>query len=182
DPGRGTLILAGGQLITLDERGNLLIAPASPNGFEPVAEAQVLRGTCWTVPTLANGLLYLRSKSELVCLDMRPAGTADKEDDTAPADDPGIVANQPDDVAPSDPPGSSSTKMDAPRESPSKVGKSTTTKPSAAAGKKPQAPVKTRKRISKEFLTLSLCMISGLITVILYLWWKHAGMYMFGKS
>jgi outer membrane protein assembly factor BamB len=182
DPGKGTLILAGGQLITLDERGNLLIAPASPNGFEPVAEAQVLRGTCWTVPTLANALLYLRSKSELVCLDMRSEGTADTEDDTAPADDPGAVANQPDDVAPSDPPGSRTTEMDAPSDAPSKMGKITTTKAPASASKKQQTPVKTRKRVSKGFLTLSLCVISGLIAVIVYLWWKHAGMYMFGKS
>jgi len=134
------------------------------------------------VPTLANGLLYLRSKSELVCLDMRSEGTADTEDDTAPADDPGAVANQPDDVAPSDPPGSRTTEMDAPSDAPSKMGKITTTKAPASASKKQQTPVKTRKRVSKELLTLSLCVISGLIAVIVYLWWKHAGMYMFAKS
>ncbi len=42
-------------------------------GFEPIAEAQVLTGKCWTVPVLANGLLYCRNAAgDVVCLDLRP--------------------------------------------------------------------------------------------------------------
>ena len=182
EPKTGTLILAGGQLITLGERGKLLISPASPNGFEPVAEVQLLSGTCWTVPTLANGLLYLRNKSELVCLDMRGEGAAAiANDDTAPTDDPGLAANQPDDTAPSESPGASSTAMNAPSVAPSDVGKTSAANMPVPASKKSQTPAEHHKRVSKEFLTLSLCVISGLIAVILYLWWKHAGIYMFGK-
>ncbi|MDA0837878.1 MAG: PQQ-like beta-propeller repeat protein [Planctomycetota bacterium] len=182
DPASGTLILAGGNIITLSEQGNLLIAPASPNGFEPVAELQVLSGTCWTVPSPANGHLYLRNKSELVSLDLRGAGTAAAtEDATAPADNPGVAVNQPDDMAPSESPASVSTAMNTPRATPSNVVRRPAEKTSMSASTKSKIPAKPRKRLSKEFLTLSLCVISGFIAVILYFWWKHAGKYMLGK-
>ena len=31
----------------------------------------VLEGRCWTIPSLADGRVYVRNESELVCLDMR---------------------------------------------------------------------------------------------------------------
>ena len=72
DPGFGSLICAAGQLVVLSEKGELLLAEASPTEFRPLARAQVLSGLCWTPPALANGLLYLRNaKGELRCLDLR---------------------------------------------------------------------------------------------------------------
>jgi outer membrane protein assembly factor BamB len=72
DPPFGSLISASGQLIILSEKGELLLADASPLAFKPLARAKVLSGVCWTPPTLANGLLYLRTaKGELHCLDLR---------------------------------------------------------------------------------------------------------------
>lgn len=73
--GHGALAAAGGKLIVLSEKGELIIAPATPEGFQPLSRAQILSGKCWTVPVLANGLLYARNwKGDLVCLDLRPAG------------------------------------------------------------------------------------------------------------
>jgi outer membrane protein assembly factor BamB len=70
--GKGGLISAGGNLIVLTERGVLLIVRATPARYAEVARAQVMRGTCWTAPVLANGLLYCRShEGELICLDLR---------------------------------------------------------------------------------------------------------------
>jgi outer membrane protein assembly factor BamB len=70
--GKGGLIAAGGKLIVLTERGQLLIIQPTPQKYTPLAQAQVMRGTCWTAPTLANGLLYCRShEGELTCLDVR---------------------------------------------------------------------------------------------------------------
>jgi len=72
DPPFGSLIWAAGQLIVLSEKGELLLAKASPTGFKPIARAKVLSGVCWTPPSLANGLLYVRSaKGDLRCLDLR---------------------------------------------------------------------------------------------------------------
>ena len=63
---------ADGKLIVLGDRGELMVAPASPEGFKPAARAQVLRGTCWTVPVLANGLIWCRnSRGDVVCVDVR---------------------------------------------------------------------------------------------------------------
>jgi hypothetical protein len=71
--GCGTLMIADGKLIVLSDEGELIVAPASPDGFEPLAKAQVLEGRCWTVPVLSRGRIYCRnSMGDLVCVDVRP--------------------------------------------------------------------------------------------------------------
>ena len=68
----GTLILADGKLIALQENGTLLVAEASRDAFKPLAKAQVLAGRCWTVPALSDGRLFLRNAAgDAVCLDVR---------------------------------------------------------------------------------------------------------------
>jgi outer membrane protein assembly factor BamB len=70
--GNGSLVVAGGKLIALSATGELSVAPASPQGFKPVARARVLDGKCWTTPVLANGRLYCRNQQgRVVCLDLR---------------------------------------------------------------------------------------------------------------
>jgi outer membrane protein assembly factor BamB len=70
--GLGSVTAADGKLIILGERGELVIAEASPDSFKPLARAQVLGGKCWTVPVLANGRLYCRNaQGTLVCVDLR---------------------------------------------------------------------------------------------------------------
>ena len=69
--GTGSLMLADGKLIILSERGRLVIAQASPDGFKELASAQILTGKCWTVPVLANGRIYARNAAgQLVCVDV----------------------------------------------------------------------------------------------------------------
>jgi len=70
--GKGSLIRAGDRLIILSEKGKLVLAEATPEDYEQVAKDQVLRGRCWTPPTLAHGRLYVRNQEELVCLDLTP--------------------------------------------------------------------------------------------------------------
>ena len=70
--GMGALAAAGNRLIVLSEKGELIIAEASPSAFKPLSRGQILSGKCWTVPVLANGLLYARNwKGDLVCVDLR---------------------------------------------------------------------------------------------------------------
>ena len=70
--GSGALMAADGKLIVLGDRGELMVAPADPEGFKPTARAQVLGGKCWTVPVLANGLIWCRnSRGDVVCVDAR---------------------------------------------------------------------------------------------------------------
>jgi outer membrane protein assembly factor BamB len=69
--GKGSLILADGHLIVLSERGVLALVEATPEAYREKAQAQVLQGKCWTMPTLVNGKLYLRNQKELICLNMK---------------------------------------------------------------------------------------------------------------
>ena len=74
--GLGSLTAADGKLILLSERGELVLAEASPSGFKAISRAQVLGGKCWTTPVLANGRIYCRNaKGSLVCLDVRPSAS-----------------------------------------------------------------------------------------------------------
>jgi outer membrane protein assembly factor BamB len=69
--GKGTLIIAGGRIVALSEKGELLVADASEKEFKPLGRAQILGGKCWTMPTLANGKLYARNaKGDLVCVEV----------------------------------------------------------------------------------------------------------------
>lgn len=69
--GLGSLIAANDHLIVLSDRGELVLAPANPQGFKPIARAQVLGGKCWTPPALANGRIYCRNAAgTLVCVDV----------------------------------------------------------------------------------------------------------------
>ena len=68
----GGLMIAGGRIIAMLDRGTLLIAEASPDGYKELARATVLGGRCWTHPVLAGGRIYCRSneEGELVCIDV----------------------------------------------------------------------------------------------------------------
>ena len=70
--GNGGVIVAAGKLILLSAQGELMVAPADPSGFKPLARAQVLGGSSWTAPVLANGMIYCRnSRGDVVCADVR---------------------------------------------------------------------------------------------------------------
>ncbi|MFV1995756.1 MAG: PQQ-binding-like beta-propeller repeat protein [Verrucomicrobiales bacterium] len=69
--GCGSVMATGGgkTLLILTERGELVAAPATPEGFVESARAQVLGGRCWSVPVLANGRIYGRNaKGDVFCL------------------------------------------------------------------------------------------------------------------
>jgi outer membrane protein assembly factor BamB len=68
----GSVILAGDRLLIVREIGELILAPASPEGFRPIARAQVLPATVRAFPALADGRLYVRNEKTLVCLNLRP--------------------------------------------------------------------------------------------------------------
>ncbi len=70
DFGAATLTLAGNQLLILTEKGELLRAAATPDGFKPNERAQILPTQVRAYPALAAGLFYARSKEKLVCLDL----------------------------------------------------------------------------------------------------------------
>ena len=67
----GTVTLAGDRLLILAESGELTMAVASPAGFKVLSRTMILDGTVRAYPALADGRLYARNESRLVCVDLR---------------------------------------------------------------------------------------------------------------
>ena len=76
--GAGTVTLAGDRLVILRENGELVVAPASPDGFMPRARARILPGVVRAYPALSDGLLFARNENTLVALDLRQSAVAEQ--------------------------------------------------------------------------------------------------------
>lgn len=68
--GKGSLVIADDKLIVLSDRGKLVLAEATAEGYHELAKAQVLSDKSWTSPTIEAGVLYLRNRKEMVCYDL----------------------------------------------------------------------------------------------------------------
>jgi outer membrane protein assembly factor BamB len=74
---RTSLLYADGHFISLGEYGELMLFKANPEKFELVTQlllrddrgGPLLDYPCWAAPILSRGLLYVRGKRRLVCLD-----------------------------------------------------------------------------------------------------------------
>jgi outer membrane protein assembly factor BamB len=71
--GAGTVTLAGGKLLILTEKGELLMAAAAPDAFKLISRAQVLPFESRAYPAIADGLFFARSKDKLVCVNLKAA-------------------------------------------------------------------------------------------------------------
>ena len=75
---RSSLLYVDGHFVCLEETGELRLIKANPERFEAVAEMRVqdqngtplLQYPCWAAPILSHGLLYVRGKDRLVCLEL----------------------------------------------------------------------------------------------------------------
>jgi len=68
----GGVMVADGKIVHMEDKGQLVVAEASPEGYKELARATVLDSYCWTPPVLANGRIYCRnSKGKVVCLDVK---------------------------------------------------------------------------------------------------------------
>ena len=65
----GALIVAGGKLICVSEKGDLVVAEARGDAFKQILRKPVLKQRTWAQPVLVDGRLYLRDNAgNLVCL------------------------------------------------------------------------------------------------------------------
>ncbi|MFO0944391.1 MAG: PQQ-binding-like beta-propeller repeat protein [Planctomycetota bacterium] len=70
--GRGSLTLADGKLIILGENGKLALARPDGTKYDEISSVKAFDGRCWTMPVVADGRLYLRGPTELVCRSIIP--------------------------------------------------------------------------------------------------------------
>jgi outer membrane protein assembly factor BamB len=79
DLSRSSLTYIDGHFIVMGEQGELLLIKTNPEKFEKVT--QYVRGEgdnirlglpCWAAPIVSHGLLFVRGKNELVCLELIP--------------------------------------------------------------------------------------------------------------
>jgi outer membrane protein assembly factor BamB len=69
--GCGSLIIANGHLLILSDRGDLVLAKASSEGFNEITTSRFLDGRCWTAPVLVNGRVYGRNADgKAVCAEL----------------------------------------------------------------------------------------------------------------
>jgi outer membrane protein assembly factor BamB len=76
---RTSLLLVDGHFVCLGEDGGLRLLKVNPKKYEEVARldpegkaGSLLEYPCWAAPVLAHGLLYVRGKGRLVCLELIP--------------------------------------------------------------------------------------------------------------
>jgi hypothetical protein len=70
--GRGGTILADGHLLVLKESGQLVLAKAVTNTYTEVARFQAVTNSCWNIPVLSEGRLYVRSTKQAASFDLTP--------------------------------------------------------------------------------------------------------------
>jgi hypothetical protein len=67
---KGSLLVADGRLIVLGENGVLALAEASPAQYREQASSTISQSTCWAMPVLAQGKLYVRDQESIMCLEL----------------------------------------------------------------------------------------------------------------
>jgi len=73
DFGPGGVILAGGSLVALSDRGEVVLIDPQPAAYKELARTKAIEGKCWNNPTLSGGRLFVRGTKEGACLDVAPA-------------------------------------------------------------------------------------------------------------
>lgn len=76
-------VVNGDRVWMFNERGELIIARLSPQGYEELSRAKLLtptldqlnsrNGVCWSHPAFANRCVFARNDQELVCADLAKA-------------------------------------------------------------------------------------------------------------
>ena len=68
----GNILIADGLIFIVNgSRGQLVMAEASPEGYEELGRAQILKGPqVWAPIAYGHGKLVLRDQTSLVCLDL----------------------------------------------------------------------------------------------------------------
>jgi outer membrane protein assembly factor BamB len=74
--GTGSMSIAGGRLVILDGKGQVIVAEARPDAYVELSRHEVFDdGTAWSTPVLSHGRVYCRSSlGPMACLDYGGTG------------------------------------------------------------------------------------------------------------
>ncbi len=65
--GNGQLLIVDDHLLIHSEHGKLLLAPATPDKFEPLGEVKTVSGICWNTFAVSGQFIVVRSNTEMAC-------------------------------------------------------------------------------------------------------------------
>lgn len=68
--GPGGCTLVGGNVLVLNDAGDLVLVKATPASYQETARSHILAGKCWNCASVSNGRIYARSTREGVSLDV----------------------------------------------------------------------------------------------------------------
>lgn len=66
-----TPLLVDRRLLGLNERGDLAVLAAEPSGYRELAKNKLATETTWTSPAAVGNRLYIRSRSALMCFEIK---------------------------------------------------------------------------------------------------------------
>jgi outer membrane protein assembly factor BamB len=66
-----TPVAADGRLLSLNERGSLLVLAADPTAFRREAELRLTTEPTWTSPAVVGNRIYVRSRTQLSCFEFK---------------------------------------------------------------------------------------------------------------
>ena len=70
--GKGSVTIADGRLIILSDDGELALAETNPDEYQEISRFRHSKQpSSWSVPVVANGRLYVRDLSRMVCYDLK---------------------------------------------------------------------------------------------------------------
>ncbi len=90
EPGDGFPLLLDGHLVIITKNGKLSLAPAAREGYHEMASLQLFDKLVWTLPSFAQGKIYLRSMSEIACVEIV---AADRKPAHAERSTAGVIAD-----------------------------------------------------------------------------------------
>jgi outer membrane protein assembly factor BamB len=69
EPGHAQIIAADGKLVLFNDRGEVILAQASPMAYKELGRVTLFPDEiCWTAPALSDGRFYLRTQTRAACI------------------------------------------------------------------------------------------------------------------
>ncbi|NWF86167.1 MAG: PQQ-like beta-propeller repeat protein [Bryobacteraceae bacterium] len=74
--GYGATLLVNGKILALAESGDVVLVEPDPNQYREIDRFRAVNSRCWNSPALSEGVLYVRSTTELAAFDLSVAVAA----------------------------------------------------------------------------------------------------------